>query len=55
MQVCHENDVSDIKQHLDTYKVHLNVEGDSYENIGFCLSRSVKVNKHQKFPWVSVL
>ena len=35
IQVCRENDVSDIKQQLDTYEVHLNVEGDRYQNIGF--------------------
>ena len=28
IQVCNENDVSDIKQQLDTYEVHLNAEGD---------------------------
>ena len=30
IQICPENDVSDIKQQLDAYKVHLNVEGDRY-------------------------
>ena len=29
-QVSHENDVSDIKQQLDTYEFHLKVEGDRY-------------------------
>ena len=28
IQVCNENDVSDIKQQLGTYEVHLNEEGD---------------------------
>ena len=55
IQVCHENDVSDIKQQLNTYEVHLNVEGDRYQNTGFCLSKSVKVYKHEKFPRVSIL
>ena len=55
IQICPENDVSDIKQQLDTYKVHSNVEGDRYQNVGSCLSRSVKVNKHENFPGVSIL
>ena len=54
IQVCHENDLSDIKQQLDTYEVHLNMKGDRYRNIGFCLSKSVKVNQHEKFPGVSI-
>ena len=45
----HENDVPDIKQQLNIHEVHLNVEGDRYQNIGFCLSESVKVKKHEKF------
>ena len=55
IQVCHENDVSDIKQQLDTYEVHWNVESDRYQNIGLCLSRSIMVNEHEKFPGVSIL
>ena len=39
IQASHENYVSDIKQQLDTYDVHLNVEDDRYHNIGFCLLR----------------
>ena len=31
------------------------MEGDRYQNIGFCLSRSIKVNKHEKFPGVPIL
>ena len=30
------------------------MEGNRYQNIGFCLSKSVKVNKHEKFPGVSI-
>ena len=37
VQVSHEKDVSYIKQQLDTYEIHLKVEGDRYQNIGFCL------------------
>ena len=33
--VCRENDISDIKQQLDTYEVHLNLESDRYQNIEF--------------------
>ena len=55
IQTCHENDMSDIKQQLDTYEVHWNVESDRYQNIGFCLSRSIKVNEHETFPGVSIL
>ena len=32
-----------------------NVKGDRYQNIGFRLSRTVKVNKHKKFQGVSSL
>ena len=32
----------------------MNVEGVRYQNIGFCLSKSVKVNKHETFPGVSI-
>ena len=32
-----------------------NVKGDRYQNIRFCLSRSVEVNKHKKFQGVSSL
>ena len=39
IQASHKNYVSDIKQQLDTYDVHLNVEDDRYHNIGFCLLR----------------
>lgn len=35
IQVCNENDVSDIKQQLDTYEVHLNLESDRYQNVEF--------------------
>ena len=55
IQVCREIDVSDIKQQWDTYEVHLNVEGDRYQSIGFYLSRSIKVNEDEKFPGVSIL
>ena len=55
IQFCLENDISNIKDKLDTFEVHLNLEGDRYQNIGFCLSRSIKVSKHEKFPGVSVL
>ena len=30
IQICQENNVSDIEQHLDTFEVHLNLEGDRY-------------------------
>ena len=55
IQVCCQNDVSDIKQQLDIYGVQLNVEGDSYQNTEFCLSRSIKIHEHDKFPGVCIL
>ena len=33
----------------------MNLEGDRCEDTGFCLSRSIKVNEHEKFPGVSIL
>ena len=51
IQVCHENDVSDIKQQLDTYEVHLNVEDDRYQIIGFCL---LSFNEYEKLPGLSI-
>lgn len=30
IQICQENNVSDIEQQLDTFEVHLNLEGDRY-------------------------
>ena len=51
IQVCHENDVSDIKQQLDTYEVHLNVEDDRYQIIGFCL---FSFNEYEKLPGLSI-
>ena len=35
IQVCRENDMSDIKQQFDTYEVYLNLESDRYQNIEF--------------------
>ena len=33
IQVCCESDMFDIKQQLDTYEVHLNLESDRYQNV----------------------
>ena len=55
VQICQENDVPHIKQQFNTYKTHLNLEGDRYQNIEFCLSKSIKVTKHEKLPGVSIL
>ena len=55
VQICQENDVPRIKQQSDTYKLHLNLEGDGYQNIEFCLLKSIKITKHEKLPGVSIL
>ena len=55
IQVCRENDVSDIKEQVDTYEVHLNLEGDRHQNIGFSLSKSTKFNENEKLPGVFIL
>ena len=39
IQISQENNVPDIKQKSDIYEVNLNLEGDRYKNIGFCLSK----------------
>ena len=33
----------------------MNLEGDKNQNIGFCLSKSIKISKHEKFPRASVI
>ena len=55
IQISQENNVPDIKQQSGIYEVHLNLEGDRYKNIGFCLSKRMEINKHEKFPGVSIL
>ena len=37
------------------YEIHLNLESDRYQNIGFCVSKSTSLVKHEMFPEVSVL
>ena len=55
VQICQQNNLADIEQQLDLYEIHLNLESDRYQNIGFCVSKSTRVVKHEMFPEVSVL
>ena len=55
VQICQQNNLADIEQQLDFHEIHLNLESDRYQNIGFCVSKSTRVVKHEMFPEVSVL
>ena len=50
IQISQENNIPDMKQQSDTYEVHLNLDGDRYKNIGFFLSKTMEITKHEKSP-----
>ena len=55
IQICQGNNVPDVKQQLNTYESYLNLEGDRYQNIGFCLSKCIKIDKRENLPGVTIL
>ena len=55
VKIGQQNNLADIEQQLDLYEIHLNLESDRYQYIGFCVSKSTGLVKHEMFPEVSVL
>ena len=54
-QFCANDDTGDIREELRTSTIDFNSCGERFENLGFCLNKSINVVPHQTFPGISLL
>ena len=54
-QICANVDRSDVREELRSFAIDFNSRGKKFENLEFCIEKSINVVQHQKIPVISLL